>query len=172
MAIVVETGTGADQTANSYVTLIEGRALAAAMGRSLFTLDADASDALASAARFLDGFRARFQGHATYGADQPLAWPRRLVQIEGQTIDEDAIPAMLKKAQVAAAAELSAGTSLFLNLDGKFLKRDKTDVLESEWSEKIFTTPDGKPSFPAIDAYLLPLLRDDQGAKLTARHGF
>ncbi|MCW2763982.1 MAG: BcepGomr09 [Marmoricola sp.] len=172
MAIVVETGAGSDQTANSYVTLAEARTLAAAMGLTLPAVDADAEKAILGATRYLDGFRARFQGHTSNGAEQALTWPRRLVSIDGTTIDDDVIPLLVKKAQVAAAAEIGSGTNLFENTDGKFLKRDKTDVLESEWSEKIFTTPDGKPAFPAIDGYLLPLLRDDAGAKLTARHGF
>ena len=145
MPLTVETGLGTLPGANSYVTLIEARALAATMGLSLPTLDADAETALSIATRWLEGFRGRWQGHASSGADQPLAWPRRLAQIEGQTIDDDAIPLLLKKAQVATAVESVAGTALFENTDGKFVISDKVDVLEKKWSETTFTTPDGKP---------------------------
>ena len=172
MALAIETGTGADQTANSYVTLAEARTLAASMGLTLPAVDADLETALATATRWLEGFRGRWQGHASNGLDQPLAWPRRLVQVAGVTIDDDLIPAMLKKAQVSVAVEYIAGAALFENTDGRFVKVDKVDVLQKEWSEKIFTTPDGKPRFPAVDVYVKPLLIDEQGWKISGRHGF
>lgn len=172
MPLTVETGLGIDPAVNSYVTLIEARTLAAGMGLSLPAVDLDAENALALATRWLEGFRGRWQGHASTGAVQSLSWPRRLVTVEGQTLADNTIPLLVKKAQVSAAIESVAGAALFENSDGKFIISDKVDVLETKWSEKIFTTPDGKPRFPAIDVYVKPLLTDDFGWRLSARHRF
>jgi hypothetical protein len=157
MPLIVETGTGV-ANANSYVDLIEGRALADSCGLVLPADDTACEIALAAAARYLEGFADRFQGYATNGLDQPLQWPRARVFVGAFESASDSIPNLLKSAQVAAASLIAGGEDLFPNSDGRFKKASKVDVIESEFSEKVFGTVDGLPRFGIVDTFLRPLL--------------
>jgi len=154
MTIIAETGLVV-ANANSYVTLAEGRALAADMGFALPVDDVAAQNALKAAANYLEGLAGLYQGHSANGFEQPLQWPRNLVFIEGYEFPSDMIPKALKKAQVSAAFELiENGADLFQVADSN-VKRRKTDVLETEYFASKSST---LIAFPRVAANLKPLL--------------
>lgn len=155
MTIIAETGTGATPDANSYVTLAEGRALAAEMGIALPVDDVAAENALKAAAGFLESFGFQYQGHSTNGFEQPMQWPRRLVFLQGYEYPEDMIPKALKKAQVSAAFELIENGADLYQLADSNVKRRKTDVLETEYFASKTSTI---IAFPRVAASLNPLL--------------
>lgn len=162
MPLTVETGSGS-ASANSYVSLAEARTLAVALGVILSPVDADAESALARATTYLETFRDLFQGHRTNGNEQALAWPRKLAAINGAMLEEDAIPLLLKKAQVTAASLIGAGTDLFPVDDGKFITEDTVDVITTKYSEKL-SRRGSHVDYPIVNAYLSPLLSDEASA--------
>ena len=80
MTLIVETGTGLDTAANSYVSLVEADAYVATMPSLLrdpwlaLTLAADRENLLIYSTRVLDQ-RATYNGSKTVSAS-PLRWPR------------------------------------------------------------------------------------------------
>lgn len=167
MPLIVEDGSGAAD-ATSYVALADAKTLAATLYLALPATDPAIEAALAGAARFLEGFRAQFKGHPTNGADQALAWPRNLADIGGFEVANDSIPYSLKCAQVAAAALIGAGQNLLPNSDGRFVTKKDIDGLVTEYSEKLYSTPDGSPRWATVDAYLRPLLIERKAGRLGA----
>lgn len=161
MPLIAETGTGDNTAANSYVTLAEARTLAAAMGITISGDDATADSQLSRAVTYLEGYRDRFQGHTSQGNAQPLAWPRRLAMVDNTEIPDDEIPLLLRKAQVAAAAVINGGVDLMPVDDGRFIVKEKVDVIETEYSEKL--SERNAVVYPLINAYLKPLLVSDAG---------
>jgi hypothetical protein len=167
MALIVETGSGA-ANANSYVALDAARTLADMLYVALPADDATAESALVAAARFLEGFRDQFKGSLSNGSDQALCWPRSLADIGGFEVGSDSIPYSLKCAQVAAASLIGAGSNLTPNSDGRFVTKKDIDGLVTEYSEKLYSTPDGSPRWGIVDAYLRPLLIERKGSRLGA----
>lgn len=167
MALIIEDGTGkADAT--SYVTVAEARAYALARGVTLPADDAALEALLMQAMDYLEAQRKLYQGERTWPvgtlahpAAQALQWPRTGVLVDCRyELASDAIPAELKRAQMQAAMEAFAGISLMPSTDGRFVKREKVDVIETEY----MTGQDmgagsvmGSPSFPAVDALLQSL---------------
>jgi hypothetical protein len=123
---------------------------------------------LSGAARFLEGFRDQFKGSLSNGSDQALCWPRSLADIGGFEVGSDSIPYSLKCAQVAAASLIGAGSNLTPNSDGRFVTKKDIDGLVTEYSEKLYSTPDGSPRWGIVDAYLRPLLIERKGSRLGA----
>ena len=155
MTLIAETGTGANPLANSYLTLAEGRALAAEMGLALPVADLAAENALKAAMGYLEGLSGLYQGHSSNGFEQPLQWPRRLVFIEGYEYPEDMIPKALKKAQISTAFEVTENqVDLYQSADSN-VKRRKTDVLETEYFASKSSTV---IAFTRVAANLKPLL--------------
>lgn len=154
MTIIAETGLIV-ANANSYVTLAEGRALAAEMGFALPVADLAAENALKAATGYLEGLSGMYQGHSANSFEQPLQWPRILVFIEGTEFPSDMIPKALKKAQVSAAFELAENQVDLYQAAESNVKRRKTDVLETEYFASKITTA---IAFPRVAANLRPLL--------------
>lgn len=168
--IVVETG-NVIANANSYVDLAFARAYAGQYGLSLPADDDAASSALLNAERFLAGFESRFQGRRV-DADQVLSWPRAGVVANGFPVDTDAIPIQVKHAQVEAAALITSGALTFNVRTGAFVTKKKVDVIETEYSEKVLTTPDGNPQYPKIETLLSGFLVSTNGGYRLPGHGF
>jgi len=110
MALTVETGaivTGA----NSYVSRAD--AIAYASDRGVTLADSTATDAiLIKAAAYLESYRNKFKGELVT-RDQPLAWPRDDVVIEGFTWASGEIPRQVVSAQLAVILEVAAGIDPF-----------------------------------------------------------
>jgi hypothetical protein len=104
MAIVVEDGTIVTG-ANSYVTEAELTAYATARA---YTLVSTAAVLIIKAMDYIEG--QSFIGIKST-EDQPLAWPRNYVYIDGYAVDSDEIPQELKNAEMATALAIDAGNS-------------------------------------------------------------
>ncbi len=110
MALIVENGTIVSN-ADSYVTRAEAIAFAANRGVTL--ADTDATDAICrKAAAYLESFRSQYKGEIVE-RDQPLAWPRDDVVIEGFTWASGEIPRQVVSAQLAVILEVAADIDPF-----------------------------------------------------------
>lgn len=166
MALVIEDGTGkADAT--SYVTVAEARAYATARGVTLPADDSAVEAQLTQAMDYLEAQRGRYQGYKTWPVGttahpdaQGLQWPREGVIIDCHyQLPNNVIPGELKKAQMQAVLEIQAGLSLMPSGDGRVVKREKVDVIETEYMTGNDLGAGGSmgPTFPALDALLEPL---------------
>ena len=132
MAIVIEDGTIVDD-ANSYVTRADYIAYAASKGVTIAD-DSDADTELVKAAEFIGAHEGNLKGDKV-GRDQPLAYPRKGVVLEGFTWDADEIPRQVVLCQMALALDIHAGVDLYnppAN-PGRAAKREKVDVIEVEY---------------------------------------
>ena len=159
MALVIEDGTG-NADATSYVTVAEARQYAQARGVML-PAEEDAVEAmLIQAMDYLEAQRGRFQGSKTFPGVQALQWPRSGVILDCHyRLGDEEIPVELKKAQMQAALEVAAGLRLMPSSDGRLVKREKVDVIETEYmtGQDIGAGGTMGPAFPALAALLEPL---------------
>lgn len=153
MAIVVEDGTIV-ANANSYVTVAETTAYATARG---VTLDEDSvvETQLIRAMDYLEAQGASYKGCKVNPAEQVLQWPRKGVEIEGTDYPSNKIPNTLKQAQMRLVVELTNGVDIMPTRSGGFVKREKVDVIETEYSEAVGVGI--APEMTAVDALLQPL---------------
>lgn len=170
MSLIVETG-AIIANANSYINLTDARTYAASIGLVLAADDSAAEVTLLNANRFLEGLEPRYQGHRVSAA-QSLAWPRSQVMIAGFPLPITSIPEQLKHAQVIAAATIESGVDLFEIQSGQFVKREKVDVIETEYETEFLATFNGQPIFTAIESMLGLLFVHSGGYRLTQRIGF
>lgn len=170
MALIVETG-AIVANANSYINLVDARVYAASIGLVLATDDTAAEITLLNANRFLEGLEPRYQGRRV-SASQAISWPRIGVLVAGFPVAQSSIPDQLKRAQVIAAAIIQSGVDLFATQSGQFVKREKVDVIETEYDSEYLATIDGQPVYVAIESMLAPLFIISGGYRLTKRIGF
>lgn len=161
MALIVEDGsiiTGA----NSYVSrqlLID---YAAARGITL--TDVDATDVFAiKAMDYLSMYDTKWKGEQVEPGVQNLAWPRKNVFLGSSWVafDPTFIPNQLVRAQLELALQSQKGIDLVPTTDAStaFIKREKVDVIETEYSEAIALQLLGQlPRFPIVDALIEPLM--------------
>lgn len=157
MALIVEDGTIVED-ANSYVTLEEARAYALERGLTLPALpeegQVDALEALLiSAVDYLEGKRVEYKGEKVSEL-QELQFPRDNVYIDGFLLASDAIPKVLKQAQIKLAVIAHSGVALEPVRSGPAVIRKKVGPIETEYSEGSTF----RPAMPAVDALLAPLL--------------
>lgn len=154
MALTVEDGTGVDG-ADSYNTVADIRAYAAARGLALPVDDAAVEPLAVLAADWLETFRARYQGSKTDAANA-LQWPRYGVAIDGYVVAHDEIPLLLKQAHAQAAIEAQAAPLTARAAAG--IRREKVDVIEVEYFQT--ATASAQTGGSAIaEAMIAPLLR-------------
>lgn len=168
MALEIEDGTG-KANATSYVTVAEAKTYAASRGVVLSNDDAVVEAQLIQAMDYVESFRAKYQGRKTWprpGMDvshphaQALQWPRTGVVIDcDYNLPDNVIPQELKQAQMQAAIEVHNGLVLMPSSDGRVVKREKVDVIETEYmtGQDLGASGSLGPSFPAVDALLEPL---------------
>jgi len=110
MSLIVEDGsivTGAD----SYVTRADYIAYAATLGVTI--ADEDATDVqLIQAAQYIDSLESQLKG-TRVTRDQPLAFPRSDVIIDGWEWEETEIPRQVITAQMALALDINSGEDLY-----------------------------------------------------------
>lgn len=160
MALTIEDG-NIIAGANSWATVAELRAFAAERGATTIPADdEDAEPLLVRAADYINSFEEQFRGDRV-SEDQELSWPRANVVLHGFAVEETTIPTRLKKAQMQAAIEESKGHELLGVTDGQIVKREKVDVIETEFMTQQDLGGDVSlaPSYPAVDAMLAPLLK-------------
>lgn len=170
VTLIVEDG-NIVANANSYVDLVFAKQYASDMGLTLPTTDDAIASGLLNANRFIEGLESRFQGHRVSAA-QALAWPRAGVMIGGNLFPQNAIPGVLKNAQVIAASMINNGVDFFATQSGQFITKEKVDVIETEYSAEFLATADGKPYYTAIESMLNSLFIQNGGYRLTSRIGF
>ena len=157
MALVIEDGSlvaGAD----SFVTVAEVRAFAEARASdsNLPAADADVEPLVRQAGDYIEALRDDFQG-AKITKDQSLQFPRYNVFVDGFEYDADEIPPVLKSAQCQLAIDASGGVDLQPTGDGQPIKKEKVDVLETEY----FTGSGApQPVLTRARALLRPLLKN------------
>lgn len=170
-SLIVENGSIVDG-ANSYVDIAFARDYADSYGLALPVDDDTLVRHLLNSQTFLGSFESRLQGSRVSPA-QRLSWPRVGVNACGTVIAETEIPDSIKAAQVELAGLITSGIDLFATISGRVVKREKVDVLEQEYSEAVFSTADGMPKYPKIEALLGCLfIQTIGGYRLTQRHGF
>lgn len=168
MALEIEDGSGKADS-NSYVTVAEAQAYAAARGVVLPAAEADVETLLVQSMDYLESFRSKYQGRKTWPRPdmdvshpdaQALQWPRTGVVLDcDYNLPDNVIPQELKQAQMQAAIEVFNGLVLMPSTDGRVVKREKVDVIETEYmtADETGGGAVGSPSFPALEALLEPL---------------
>lgn len=159
MALIIEDGTGKPD-ASSYVTASQARAYALSRGTELSDDDAQVEQLLVRAMDYLEAQRTKYQGVKTYPGLQALQWPRSGVILDcSYPLPDNIIPVELKNAQMQLALESFNGLVLLPSSDGRVVKREKVDVIETEYmtGQDLGSGAVMGPSFPAVDALLDPL---------------
>lgn len=154
--------------ADSYATLAEYTARAAAMGWTLADTDAANEVNLRRAAVALDasyGFRGTKNTTA-----QALEWPRSEalgystgLMFDPYPIRPDEIPPRVKQAQMEMAYLIQGGADPLATYEGG-VKREKIDVIEVE-----FAGARGRPRFDAVDRILAPYTTSGPGQSRMVR---
>lgn len=156
MALIIENGSlvvGAD----SFVTVAEVRAFAAARASDLSgKSDGEIESAARLAMDYIKGKEREMQG-VRVSADQYLPFPREAVYMFGFLVPDDSIPQTLKDAQCQAAIESAGGLNLMPTGDGRAIKKEKVDVIETEYTDGASGAP--QPMLTKVDTLLAPLLK-------------
>lgn len=149
MPFVIEDGTGKSD-ANSYISSDDAKAYALARGVTLPS-DIDAKLTLA-----MDYLESRDYVWARATTTQALSWPRKH---QGWLCNDPAqwwMPAEIAKAQAQLVIEQFNGVVLQPTtpggVDGRFVIREKVDVIETTYSERLGTLD--TPTMRAVDALL------------------
>jgi len=155
MTLVVEDGTIVEN-ADSYNTEAEVVAHAAIYGVTMTTGEAETY--VKRGRSYLD--TQIYQGEQVDFGVQSLPFPRRYVVIEGNLLDEEVIPTMLKKAECELAVMLFNGKDPQVIVTKEdSVKTKKFDVFEKTYMDNANTTP----VYPRLSAYLDPLLESGGG---------
>ena len=154
------------ESADTYATLAEYQARAAAMGWTLSGTDAEDEVNLRRAAVALDASY-DWRGQKRTRA-QALGWPRDNVgYIDGWLIEPDTIPQAVKDAQMEMAQIIQSGTDPLAVFEGAVKRvREKADVLEEETE---YTGGRARPRFTAVDRILRDYVRSGAGQMAVAR---
>ena len=145
--------------ANSYVTYDYALAYHALRGNSAWAAGSELNQqyAIIRATQAIDSiYKGKWKGTPTEYGTQELEWPRQDVDVNGVELDDDLIPAALKKAVCEAALrELAEANSMTPDLDrGGEIKRVKADTVEVEYMDGANSTT----TFTAIDGLLADLV--------------
>jgi hypothetical protein len=156
----------ASATSDTYATLAEYQAYAAAMGWMLPGTDAADEINLRRAAVVIDA-KYSWHGQRQYSA-QAREWPRVwLPLIRGFDTPGDFIPQAIKDGQCEMAYLIQGGADPFATVSGAIKrKREKADVLEEETEYAGGYT---LPRYTAVDMVLGPYLRVRPGQSLMVR---
>lgn len=153
MALIVETGSGADPLANSYVSVADALAYHAARLHRASWATADTTtqeQALITATQFIDTY-IRFHGSRA-SQDQPLEWPRiNVTDRDGRLLPATEIPQRLKDA-VCEQAFAALTTDLSQQDSKAGMTRLKADSVEIEWDA---TRKPTRQKIPSLVANLL-----------------
>ncbi|MGL5968481.1 MAG: DnaT-like ssDNA-binding protein [Kluyvera sp.] len=125
MPLIVEDGTivaGAD----SYISLVDARALADKYGWVLPADDTEAEAALRNGAGYI-GLQEPQMCGTRVSASQSLAYPRQNVTLYSFPVAADSIPDQIKQAQVIAAVEYGKGTDVRASTDGRATSMERVE---------------------------------------------
>lgn len=148
MSITPEDGTGSNPDANSYIDADYLQDYAEARGENL---PATVEPLLIKAMDYLG--QIEWKGRRAHD-NQPLAWPRMGVRIDGRVVPDDEIPKLLKDAQ-AQLAIYANGTDLLPQSDGRITTSEKVGPIEVQYAESSRVPV---PTFPKVDGLLSGLI--------------
>ena len=123
--LIVEDGTivsGAD----SYVSLVDAREIAARFGLTLPVDDVEAEAALRNGAVYI-GLQEPMMCGSRVSPLQELSFPRQGVTLYGYPVAADSIPAQVIRAQVIAAVEYGNGTDVRASTDGRATSMERVE---------------------------------------------
>lgn len=123
--LIVEDGSivaGAD----SYVSLIDARALATKLGWELPADDTAAEIALRNGAIYIGLQESQMCG-SRVSPSQSLAYPRQGVSLFGYPVAITSIPVQIIQAQIAAAVEYGTGSDVRGNDDGRMTSMERVE---------------------------------------------
>lgn len=158
MALTLETGEGLSNS-DTFVELAEARAFAASRGGSLPENDAEAEVLLRKATDYLVSLEHLFQGVRAQD-DQALPFPRCGVVVHNRCVEDNEIPATLKTAVMWLALEMQ-NADLLPTQDGRVVISESVGPISTTYQAGGATT--ANPSYPRVDAYLAPLMRQSGG---------
>ena len=156
MPLTVQIPTAPIDNANSYLSLVDARALADQYAYDLPVDDTEAEKALIKAFRYIESFEPSMCGTRTT-TTQNTSFPRSGLTIRCEPFPDDAFPVELLIAQVVAAdyqgkgTDLSGGTN-----DGRAIASEKADVLEVSYFDNGKTGT--SVTIPEFDSTIEPLL--------------
>lgn len=158
MTIIVEDGSNVTG-ANSYVSLVDARAILIPLGQDLDLDDAIAEQQILNAARYIEAFRQSFKGWKRNGI-QSMQWPRFGVSIDDSSIGSDIIPQDLIDSQVFAAYEYAQGQTLQPSSPGQSVASEEVvGAVKVSYFDK--GAIDGSPTLVRVNDSLNPLLKSD-----------
>ncbi|MCQ0042383.1 MAG: hypothetical protein NF693_09010 [Bombella sp.] len=163
MAIILEDGSQVTN-ANGYVSLVEIRDFASMRGIVLSATDSIVETFSFKATDFFETYANRFKG-SKVSATQALQFPREGVSLDGFSLASNEVPSLVKKCICQLVIELHNGIDIAPTTDGKFLIREKIDVIENEWQPG---SSSGQPNLTLFEAFIAPLLQTSTGG-LTVR---
>ncbi len=157
MALIVEDGTLASPSANTYISLDDAAAYCSGMGFT-FATSSEGEAAILRAMAYIESFD--FKGTKAYGPDdnvvQPLKWPRvGAYDEDGYAFEDDYIPPNLIKAVAYAASLEYESVGALSSVQNSNIKREKVDVIETEY----FTPTPTKKEYPLLIGYLEGLIK-------------
>ena len=127
MSLIIETGTG-KADAQSYITIIEFNAYAAARG---ITISGDVSSMLLQGMTYLQTLD--YIGLKNT-KEQALQWPRLNAYIDSFVITTTEIPQLLKDLQAEVTIAIDAGNDPLATVE-RAVKKEKIDVIEIEYQD-------------------------------------
>lgn len=162
MTFIVEDGTGLTDS-NTYMDADDIRAYALARGITLAAVSDDVDPISPFMVMAMDYLEALLYTGEKGSRQQALSWPRKFWRCAPAA--DWVMPTKIQSAQAQLVIEQSNGISLFqsqagFNQNGGFITLDKTDVLETRYSEKVI--PAG-PDMPAVTALLRELVVGGNG---------
>lgn len=157
MALIIEDGTG-KADAQSFATVLELISYSSVRGIEIPSLAADQEALLIKAMDYFISRESDLSGARTYPAVQALPYPREGVYVYGSLVANNVVPTQAKQAQLAIAIELTKAD--LLAATGKDIKREKVDVIETEY---FAGGSQSNGTYPAIEAALEPLLSSGSG---------
>lgn len=165
MALTIEDGTGVPN-ADSFVTLAEVRAFAAARGKGVSENDEVLEGQIRSAHDYLVAREQRLQGQRT-NEEQTLPFPRSGVTLYGRTVEDNVIPTTLKNAICMLVIENQTTEDLMPTGDGKVVVSEAVGPISTTYA--VSGTASAQPVFPKVDAYLQPLYLNSFGGLAAVR---
>lgn len=164
MAIIVETGSGTNPAANSYVSVANLQLFATMRGYTLPSADADCEPLLIKAMDYIESKRSAFQGVKVY-TDQPLQFPRAYVYVDDCAVDSATIPPEVINAQcelAVAAYTITLQPTLQPSDVGAVTKKRVEGAVEVNYAASAGASF-SRPQFTAAESWLKPLYRPMSG---------
>lgn len=154
MALVVETGSATDATANSFVSVADATTYLTDRGVTIPSPVA-LEQQLHLSMDFLATLEDKLLGNRILD-DQPLVYPRWGVYALGREWPTDAVPKPIINAQIEIARAGLLGIAIFRTNDGRFVRRRGLGQLQTEFSETLSKT---SPTLDAVSSNLSPFLQ-------------